>query len=83
VTVRTKILLLSSVAFLCFYVFSIAESGQSFLIANSSSDIAAAKPGSLAPIVYGLGPFLLLILSGLISWYFDYRRNRTKPQSKP
>lgn len=81
--VRTKILLLSSVAFLCFYVVGITETGQNVLVGDASSGVAPAQADNtamgsgFAPIVYGLVPFLLLLLSGLVSWFLD-RRSKSR-----
>ena len=73
--VRTKILLLSSVAFLCFYVFGITQTDQSIQIEAASSTADAAGSGSgFSPLIYGLLPFLMLLVSGLISWYLDRRK---------
>ena len=73
--VRTKILLLSSVAFLCFYVFGIAETGQGVQVGAAPSEAdALGFQSSLSPFIYGLLPFLLLLISGLISWFFDRRK---------
>jgi hypothetical protein len=80
VKVRTKILLLSSVAFLCFYIFGITETQQSVLVGSASVSVDNAQAddsatgAGLAPIVYGLFPFLLLLVSGLVSWFLDRRK---------
>ena len=73
--VRTKILLISSVAFLCFYVFGIAQADQGVEIgASSSSADAIGAASDFSPLAYGLLPFLVLLISGLISWYLDRRK---------
>jgi hypothetical protein len=75
VNVRTKILLLSSVAFLCFYVFGITQTDQSIQIEAASSTADPTDAGSgFSPLIYGLLPFLTLLISGLISWYLDRRK---------
>ena len=77
--IRTKILFLSSVAFLCFFVFGITESGQSLFAAHPPPNASASAAGDIAmnagltPMVYGLIPFLLLLISALVSWFFDRR----------
>jgi hypothetical protein len=74
VKVRTKILLLSSAAFLCFYVVGITETGQDVQIraASSAADPVAIGSG-VSPLIYGLLPFFVLLVSGLVSWFLDRR----------
>ncbi len=77
-TVRTKILLLSSIAFLAFFLFAVIETGQNLLsakphlpLSSNATDIAARA--GFTPAVYGIVPFALLLLCGLISWFIDSR----------
>jgi hypothetical protein len=75
VNVRTKILLLSSVAFLCFYGFGIAQTDEGVQVGAASSPAEAVGASSASsPLIYGLLPFLVLLISGLISWYLDRRK---------
>ena len=78
--IRTKILLIVSVPFLCFFTFGVTETGQVFLIGSIPAGTDHWKAddiymgAGLAPWVYGLIPFILLFASGLVSWFLEKRK---------
>jgi hypothetical protein len=82
VRIWTKLLLLSSSPFLCFFAFGVTGFGQDILRGKippgtdhwQLDDIYMGA--GLAPWVYGLIPFILLCVSGLLSWLLDWRKNR-------
>ena len=81
--IRTKILLVSSLLFLCFFVFGVTDFGQNILRGYippgtdhwQLDDIYMGA--GLASWVYGLIPFVLLCGIGMISWFLDSHKNRT------
>jgi hypothetical protein len=84
VKVRTKILLILSSPFLCFFAFGVTDYGQNILRGDippgtdhwKADDIYMGA--GLAPWAYGLLPFILLFVIGLISWFLDLRKQRTQ-----
>jgi hypothetical protein len=80
VKIWTKILLIGSVPFLCFFVFGVTGFGQRLLIGNLPTGIDHWEAddiymgAGLAPWVYGLILFFLLGGSGWISLLVDLRR---------
>jgi hypothetical protein len=74
---RTKILLISSIPFLCFFAFGITEMGQEILRGKISPGIDHGTlddiymGAGLAPWVYGFVPFIFLCGSGMLSWILD------------
>ena len=83
-TMRTKILFVASITFLMFFAFGITDVGQKVLIGKVPSNIDHWKAddiymgAALAPWVYGLVPFILLCLCGLLSWLLA-RSKAAKP----
>lgn len=77
---RTRILLVMSAPFLCFFAFGITNVGQRLLVGDLPKDIDhwraddIAMGAGLTPWVYGLFPFIVLFVSGLTSWLIDFRR---------
>jgi hypothetical protein len=80
VRIWTKILLIASVPFLCFFVFGVTDFGQRLLVGNVPAGTDHWKAddiymgAGLAPWVYGLIPFILLGGSGMVSWLLDLLR---------
>jgi hypothetical protein len=80
VKIWTRILLIASVPFLCFFAFGVTECGQHLLVGSLPAGIDHWKAddiymgAALAPWVYGLIPFILLGGSGMISWLLDLLR---------
>jgi hypothetical protein len=78
--IRTKILLIASTPFLCFFVFGVTQFGQRYLEGDISAETDHWKAddivmgAGLAPWVYGLAPFILLFACWLISWVLDLRK---------
>jgi hypothetical protein len=77
--IRTKVLFIYGIPFLCFFAFGVTDFGQNILRGNIPTGADHWKlddiymGAGLAPWVYGLFPFILLSGSGLISWFFDSR----------
>jgi hypothetical protein len=71
-----------SLPFLGFFAFGVTDVGQKVLIGNLSENVDHWKAddvymgAGLAPWVYGLVPFVLLCLFGLVSWLLERRRLR-------
>jgi hypothetical protein len=80
VKIWTKILLIASVPFLCFFILGVTGFGQRLLIGNVPAGIDHWEAddiymgAGLAPWVYGLIPFYLLGGSGTISLLLGLRR---------
>jgi hypothetical protein len=83
-SIRTRILLTASIPFLCFYILGETAFGQMILQgkipagANHTTLDDIVMGAGLAPAVFGLTPFLLLGLTGYISWLIDWRKVRPK-----
>jgi hypothetical protein len=81
VKVRTKLLLILSAPFLFFFAVGVTNFGQTFLRGDIPADTGHIKVddiymgAGLAPWVYGLLPFVLLFMLGLISWFRGQRKN--------
>jgi hypothetical protein len=79
-SMRTKILLASSVPFLIFFAFGVTDLGQNILRGPIPAGMDHWKAvdiymgAGLAPWVYGLAPFVLLDVCGIISWLLDRRK---------
>jgi hypothetical protein len=82
---RTKILFICSLPFLCFFAFGVTNFGQRVLIGKLPPDIDPWKAddiamgAGLAPWVYGLVPFILLSICGLFSWLLERHRGSRPP----
>jgi hypothetical protein len=80
VRIWTKVLLIASVPFLCFFVFGVTGFGQRLLIGNLPAGIDHWEAddiymgAGLAPWVHGLIPFCLLGGIGGIFLLLDLRR---------
>jgi hypothetical protein len=83
---RTKVVFVSGLPFLSFFAFGVTEAGQKVLIGKIPPNIDHWKAddiymgAGLAPWVYGLAPFILLTLCGLLSWLLE-RYSATKLQN--
>lgn len=77
----TKIILISSVPFLCFFGFGLTDFGQSALVGKIPAYIDRWKAddihvgAALAPVVYGLVPFIVLCSCALLSWCLDLQNS--------
>ena len=86
--IRTAILLVLSLPFLGFFAIGITDFGQKLLRGDipvgtdhwKADDIAMGA--GLAPMAYGLIPFVLLGGSGLISLVFDWHVRRVLSKLK-
>jgi len=81
--VRTKIILIASAPFLCFFVFGLTEFGQRILERNITPDTDHWKTenivigAAVAPWMFGLFPFLWLIGIVLVFLFIDWRKKST------
>jgi hypothetical protein len=77
----TKVILISSIPFLCFFGFGITDFGHSVLMGRIPAHINHWKAddidmgAALAPVVYGLVPFIVLCSCALISWCIDLQNS--------
>ena len=77
---RSKIVLSLSVPFLFFFLFGITNKGQELLRGKTPVNATHWQlddiymGAGLAPVAWGLFPFLLLIIAGLGLWALDLRQ---------
>ena len=78
---RSKIAFGLSLPFLCFFLFGITNEGQHVLRGNIPSDATHMRVddiymgAGIAPVAWGLFPFLALVIVGLSFWRLDRQEN--------